>query len=85
MKSCSDTTVFTTRLSARLANEAKRLAAKRRVSLNRLVAESLEKELAAERLKLAREGYAHYAAVDAAEAEEGMAEWSELMELDDGS
>jgi len=85
MKSRSDTTVFTTRLSARLANEAKRLAAKRRVSLNRLVAESLEKELAAERLKLAREGYAHYAAVDAAEAEEGMAEWSELTELDDGS
>ena len=85
MKSHSDTTAFTTRLSARLADEAKQLAEKRKVSLNRLVTQSLEKELAAERLKLAREGYAHYAASDASEAEEGMAEWSELVELDDGS
>ena len=85
MKSQSDTTTFTTRLSARLAEEAKQLAEKRRVSLNRLVTQSLEKELAAERLMLAREGYAHYATVDAAEAEEGMAEWSELVEFGDGS
>lgn len=85
MKSQSDTTTFTTRLSARLANEAKQLAEQRKVSLNRLVAESLEKELASERLRLAREGYAHYAAIDAAEAEEGMVEWSELTELDNGS
>jgi len=85
MKSQSDTTAFTARLSARLADEAKQLAEKRKVSLNRLVTESLEKELASERLRLASEGYAHYAAIDAREAEEGMAEWSELVELDDGS
>ncbi|OPX23763.1 MAG: hypothetical protein B1H03_00635 [Planctomycetales bacterium 4484_113] len=83
MKSHTDTTSLTTRLSSKLAAEAKRLARSRNVSLNRLIADALRSELEREKLKLAREGYAYYAAEDAAEVEQGMAEWSELLERED--
>ena len=83
MKSNTDTTSLTARLASELAAEAKQLARARKVSLNRLIADAVRRELDREKLKLAAEGYAHYAAEDAAEAEEGMDEWSELLERED--
>ncbi len=74
MESITDTINFTTRLPAKLAEEAKKLAKRRAKSLNQLIAEAVKAELDRERDKLALEGYAYYAKEDAHETEEGFDE-----------
>lgn len=75
---------LTARLPADLVEKARELAGTRSTSLNQLIQEALRKEIAAYRRELAREGYAYYAKEDAAEAEEGMDDWIEIVESDGG-
>jgi predicted transcriptional regulator len=78
-----DCVAITLRLPTELYLAAKQIAEARQISLNQLINEAVKKAVRAERLELAREGYAEYSCEDAAELEEGMAEWSGMLERDD--
>ena len=78
-----DCAVITLRLPTWLYNAAKMLAEEKGISLNQFITEALKKEIKADRIRLAREGYAEFAHEAHAEAEEGMAEWSGMLERDD--
>ncbi len=78
-----DCAVVTLRLPTWLYEAVKMLAEEKGISINQFIVDALKKAVKAERIKLAREGYAEYAREGRAELEEGMAEWSEMLERDD--
>jgi hypothetical protein len=78
-----DCAVVTLRLPTWLYDAVKTLAEERGISVNQFITEALKKAVKADRIRLAREGYAEYGREARAELEEGMAEWSEMLERDD--